>query len=159
MLLSLATNYSSVGFVGGQLLSLSGIPVIQGDNGVSAVLKALASQGDVHTISKPKITVTNLFPAVIQEVTSIPYINGTGQTATNNSTITTVTTSQVSDGLTMRLEAKMSDDNKTVLNISVAVNTLDSMTTVPVGGGLTSRSHRSPQNQLPLMLRLNLKKH
>ena len=31
----------------------------------------------------------------------------------------------------------MSDDNKTALNISVAVNTLDSMTSVPVGGGLT----------------------
>ena len=135
--LSLATNYSSVGFVGGQLLSLSGNTSNSGANGISAVLKALASQGDVHTISKPKITVTNLFPAVIQEVSSIPYISGTGQTVTNNSTISDVTTSQVSDGLTMRLEAKMSDANKTVLNISVAVNTLDSMTNVSVGGGLT----------------------
>ena len=80
---------------------------------------------------------TNLFPAIIQEVTSIPYISGTGQTISNSSTISEVTTSQVSDGLTMRLEGKMSDDNKTALNISVAVNTLDSMTSVPVGGGLT----------------------
>ena len=135
--LSLATNYSSVGFIGGQLLSLSGNTSNSGTNGVSTVLKALAAQGNVHAISKPKITVTNLFPAVIQEVTSIPYISGTGQTITNNSTISNVTTSQVSDGLTMRLEAKMSDDNKTVLNISVAVNTLDSMSTVPVAGGLT----------------------
>ena len=135
--LSLATNYSSVGFVGGQLLSLSGNTSNSGANGISAVLKALSLQGDLHTISKPKITVTNLFPAVIQEVSSIPYISGTGQTVTNNSTISDVTTSQVSDGLTMRLEAKMSDANKTVLNISVAVNTLDSMTNVSVGGGLT----------------------
>jgi type IVB pilus formation R64 PilN family outer membrane protein len=134
--LSLATNYSSVGFVGGQLLTLSGNSSISGSNGVSAVIKALASQGEVHTISKPKITVTNLFPAVLQEVSSIPYISGTGQTITNNSTISNVTTSQVSDGLTMRLEAKMSEDNRSVLNISVAVNTLDSMTSVPVGGGL-----------------------
>jgi type IVB pilus formation R64 PilN family outer membrane protein len=135
--LSLATNYSSIGFVGGQLLSLSGNTSNSGKNGISAVLKALASQGEVHTISKPKITVTNLFPAVIQEVTSIPYISGTGQTITDNTTTSNVTTSQVSDGLTMRLEGKMSEDNKTVLNISVAVNTLDSMTNVPVGGGLT----------------------
>jgi type IVB pilus formation R64 PilN family outer membrane protein len=135
--LSLATNYSSVGFVGGQLLSLSGNASNSGTNGISAVLKALSSQGDVHTISKPKITVTNLFPAVIQEVTSIPYISGTGQTIGNNVTQSNVTTSEVSDGLTMRLEAKMSDDNKTVLNVSVAVNTLDSMTTVPAGGGLS----------------------
>ncbi len=135
--LALATNFSSVGFVGNQLLTLNGTTSSSGNSGIAAVLKALASQGEVHTVSKPKITVTNLFPAVIQEVSSIPYINGTGQTATNNSTITTVTTSQVSDGLTMRLEAKMSDDNKTVLNISVAVNTLDSITNVPVGGGLT----------------------
>jgi len=135
--LKLATNYSSVGFVGGQLLTLSGNTSNSGANGVSAVLKALASQGDVHTISKPKITVTNLFPAVIQEVTSIPYISGTGSTISDNTTVTNVTTSQVSDGLTMRLEGKMSNNNKTVLNISVAVNTLDSMTSVPVGSGLT----------------------
>ena len=135
--LSLASNYSSAGFVGGQLLSLSGNTSSSGANGVSAVLKALASQGEVHTISKPKITVTNLFPAVIQEVTSIPYISGTGETISNNSTVSNVTTSQVSDGLTMRLEAKMSEDNKTVLNVSVAVNTLDSISNVPAGGGLT----------------------
>ena len=135
--LSLATDFSSAGFSGGQLLSIAGTSSNSGHSGVAAVLKALASQGNVHTISKPKITVTNLFPAIIQEVTSIPYISGTGQTISNSSTISEVTTSQVSDGLTMRLEGKMSDDNKTALNISVAVNTLDSMTSVPVGGGLT----------------------
>ena len=36
----------------------------------------------------------------------------------------------------MRLEAKI-EENKTVLNIAAAVNTLDSMTNVPVGNGLT----------------------
>jgi len=135
--LSLATNYSSVGFAGGQLLSLAGTSSNSGSSGVAAVLKALTAQGEVHAISKPKITVTNLFPAIIQEVTSIPYVSGTGQTISDNTTISNVTTSQVSDGLTMRLEGKMSDDNKTMLNISVAVNTLDSMTTVPVGSGLS----------------------
>jgi type II secretory pathway component GspD/PulD (secretin) len=35
----------------------------------------------------------------------------------------------------MRLEAKI-DDKNTILNISAALNTLDSMTTVPVGNGL-----------------------
>ena len=77
-----------------------------------------------------------MFPAIIQEVTSIPFISGTGQTIGNNISQSNVTTSQVSDGLTMRLEAKI-EENKTVLNISAAVNTLDSMTNVPVGNGLT----------------------
>jgi len=77
-----------------------------------------------------------MFPCIIQEVTSIPYISGTGQTIGNNVTQSNVTTSQVSDGLTMRLEAKI-EEKKTVLNISAAVNTLDSMTNVPVGNGLT----------------------
>jgi len=135
--LNLATNFSSVGFIGGQLLSLSGGTNNSGNNGVTAFLKALASQGDVHTISKPKITVTNLFPAVIQEVTSIPFISGTGETIGNNISQSNVTTSTTSTGLTMRLDGKISDDNKTVLNISVSVNTLDSMTTVPVGNGLS----------------------
>ena len=77
-----------------------------------------------------------MFPAIIQEVTSIPYISGTGQTIGNNVTQSNVTTSEVSDGLTMRLEAKIEQD-KTVLNISAAVNTLDAMNNVPVGNGLT----------------------
>jgi general secretion pathway protein D len=77
-----------------------------------------------------------MFPCIIQEVTSIPYISGTGQTIGNDISQSNVTTSQVSDGLTMRLEAKI-EENKTVLNISAAINTLDSMTNVPVGNGLT----------------------
>ena len=138
--LNLSTNFTAQGFTSGQLLSLSSSgPTTTGGtttNGVSMLIKALDSQGSVNVVSKPSITVSNMFPCVIQEVTSIPYISGTGQTIGNNVTQSNVTTSQVSDGLTMRLEAKI-DDDKTVLNISAAVNTLDSMTTVPVGNGLT----------------------
>ncbi len=135
-----STNFTSSGFLSGQLFSLSatGPDSTSGttNGGVSLMLKALDSMGDVNVVSRPSITVSNMFPCVIQEVTSIPFISGTGQTIGNNVTQSNVTTSQVSDGLTMRLEAKM-EDNKTVLNISVAVNTLDSMTNVPVGNGLT----------------------
>jgi len=135
-----ATNFSSAGFLSGQLLTLSAAGPDQGSGasrgGVSMVLKALDSMGAVNVISRPSITVSNMFPCIIQEVTSIPYISGTGQTIGNNITQSDVTTSEVSDGLTMRLEAKI-EENKTVLNISAAVNTLDSMTNVPVGNGLT----------------------
>jgi len=135
-----ATNFSASGFLSGQLLTLSatGPNTTSGTSstGVSMVLKALDSMGDVDVVSKPSITVSNQFPCIIQEVTSIPYISGTGQTIGNNVTQSQVTTSEVSDGLTMRLEAKI-DEKKTVLNISAAVNTLDSMTTVPVGNGLS----------------------
>jgi len=135
-----ATNFSSAGFLSGQLFTLTatGPDSNSGttNDGVSMVLKALDSMGDVNVVSRPSITVSNNFPSVIQEVTSIPFISGTGQTIGNNVTQSNVTTSQVSDGLTMRLEAKIEKD-KTVLNISAAVNTLDSMTNVPVGNGLT----------------------
>jgi len=135
-----ATNFSSAGFLSGQLFTLSATgPDVQSgttNGGVSMVLKALDSMGDVNVVSRPSITVSNMFPCIIQEVTSIPYISGTGQTIGNNVTQSNVTTSQVSDGLTMRLEAKIEED-KTVLNISTAVNTLDSMANVPVGNGLT----------------------
>jgi len=135
-----ATNFTAAGFLSGQLLTLSatGPDTTSGTSstGVSMVLKALDSMGDVNIVSKPSITVSNNFPCIIQEVTSIPYISGTGQTIGNNVTQSNVTTSQVSSGLTMRLDAKINDD-KTVLNISAAVNTLDSMTNVPVGNGLT----------------------
>ncbi len=135
-----ATNFSSAGFLSGQLLTLSatGPDSSSGttNGGVSMVLKALDSMGYVNVVSRPSITVSNMFPCVIQEVTSIPFISGTGQTIGNNVTQSNVTTSEVSDGLTMRLEAKIEED-KTVLNISAAVNTLDSMNNVPVGNGLT----------------------
>jgi len=134
------TNFSSAGFLSGQLLTLSatGPDSTSGTakGGVSLMLKALDSMGDVNVVSRPSITVSNMFPCVIQEVTSIPFISGTGQTIGNNVTQSNVTTSQVSDGLTMRLEAKI-EDKRTVLNISAAVNTLDSMTNVPAGNGLT----------------------
>jgi len=135
-----STNFSSAGFLSGQLLTLSATGPDTGSGssrgGVSMVLKALDSMGAVDVISRPSITVSNMFPCIIQEVTSIPYISGTGQTIGNNITQSNVTTSEVSDGLTMRLEAKI-EEEKTVLNISAAVNTLDSMTNVPVGNGLT----------------------
>ncbi len=135
-----STNFTSSGFLSGQLLTLSATgPDSSGgitNGGVSMVLKALDSMGDVNVVSRPSITVSNMFPCVIQEVTSIPYISGTGQTIGNNVTQSNVTTSEVSDGLTMRLEAKI-EEKKTVLNISAAVNTLDSMSNVPVGNGLT----------------------
>jgi len=135
-----ATNFSSAGFLSGQLFTLSATGPDSGsgtsNGGVSLVLKALDSMGAVDVISRPSITVSNMFPCIIQEVTSIPYISGTGETIGNNITQSNVTTSEVSDGLTMRLEAKM-EENKTVLNISAAVNTLDAMNNVPVGNGLT----------------------
>ena len=135
-----STNFSAQGFLSGQLLSLAatGPSTVGGTtgSGVSMLLKALDSMGSVNVVSRPSITVSNMFPCVIQEVTSIPYISGTGQTIGNNVTQSEVTTSQVSDGLTMRLEAKI-EVNKTILNISAAVNTLDSMTTIPVGNGLS----------------------
>ena len=135
-----STNFSAQGFLSGQLFSLAatGPSSTSGTNGggVSMLVKALDSMGTVNVVSKPSITVSNMFPCIIQEVTSIPYIAGTGQIIGNNIAQSSVTTSQVSDGLTMRLEAKI-EEKKTILNISAALNTLDSMTNVPVGNGLT----------------------
>jgi type IVB pilus formation R64 PilN family outer membrane protein len=139
------TNFSSAGFLSGQLFTLSATGPDSGsgttNGGVSMVLKALDSMGAVNVVSRPSITVSNMFPCVIQEVTSIPYISGTGQSIGNNVTQSNVITSEVSDGLTMRLEAKI-EEKKTVLNISAAVNTLDSMNNVPVGNGLTIQEPR-----------------
>ena len=138
--ISASTNFTASGFLSGQLLTLNaqGPTTTSGTStgGVSAVLKALDSQGTIHVVSKPTITVSNLFPCIIQSVTSIPYISGVGTTIGNTTSQNNVQTSTVSTGLTMRLEGKI-EDNRTVLNISAAENTLDSMTNVPVGGGLT----------------------
>lgn len=132
-----STNFSSAGFTGGQLLTLSGSSSNSTTNNVSAVIKALETMGRVEIVSRPSITVSNMIPAVIQEGTSIGYISGIGDTFSNNVTTSNVTTSQVHGGLTMRLVAKIGENGAdTILNLSTAVTTIDSIDSIKSGNGV-----------------------
>ena len=131
-----STNFSTAGFTGGQLLTLGASSSNSVTNNVSAVIKALETMGRVEVVSRPSITVSNMIPAVIQEGTSVGYISGIGDTYANNVTTSNVTTSQVHGGLTMRLMAKIGEKGEdTILNLSTAVTTIDSIDTIKSGNG------------------------
>lgn len=130
------TSFAANGFTGGQLLTLGGSSSDSATKNVSAVLKALESMGRVEIVSRPSITVSNMIPAVIQEGTSVGYISGIGDTYSDSVTTSNVTTSQVHGGLTMRLMAKIGEKGEdTILNLSTAITTIDSIDTVKSGNG------------------------
>lgn len=139
--ISAVTNFSAAGFAGGQLLSLTGVGGKEStagktSSGISAVVKALEDMGKVEIISKPSITTSNLVPCVLQEGTSRTFISESGSTFNDSSTSTTVSTSQVHEGLTMRILSKIGDLEKnepTVLNLSVSVTNIDSIDNVTSG--------------------------
>jgi len=135
---SLASNLSSAGFGGGQFFKVTGTAPKgtsgASSSGVSAVLKALDDIGDVEVVNRPHIVCTNLKPCIFQNGTSETFISESGQTFNDNATVTTLSTSQVHEGLTMRILAKIGDESEeTRLNISASVSTIDSITSVQSG--------------------------
>jgi len=132
------TNFANAGFAGGQLFSLAatGPRSDSGKNsgGISLIIKALEQQGHIEVISRPNITVSNMIPCILQAGTNKTYISGSGQIFNNNVVSTGVQTSQVSEGLTLRIVAKIGDKNKdTILNLSASVTTIDSINNITSG--------------------------
>ncbi|MBF0532631.1 MAG: hypothetical protein HQL23_05970 [Candidatus Omnitrophica bacterium] len=136
--ISAVTNFAASGFNGGKMFTLNSV----GKNadsgttsgGVDAVIKALAEMGKVKVISRPTLTASNLYTSVIQEGKSKTYISESGQTFNDNTTSTTVKTNQVHEGLTMRINARIGSKNeKSVLNLSAVVTTIDAIDNVKSG--------------------------
>jgi len=101
--------------------------------GVNAVLRALESQGEVEIISQPKVMLLNNQVAVIQVGTVTAYVDKTSTESTQaGGTITSVSTSQVQEGVTMRLTANVVDDD-IYLSVSPVITTVDQIREVDVG--------------------------
>ncbi|MBF0483315.1 MAG: hypothetical protein HQL25_01280 [Candidatus Omnitrophica bacterium] len=136
--LAVATNFAGSGFVGGQLLKLTGIGSNAdsgtGSSGISAVLKALEDIGKVEVKSRPHITARNMAGSIIQEGKTLSYIAENGQVLNDNVSSTLVKTNQVHEGLTMLIFPKIGGKSKeTYLNIAATLTTVDSISDIKTG--------------------------
>lgn len=126
---TLATNFvqGNIAAASTMLLNASGPRSDSGTktNGVNAVVRALETQGNVELLSQPKIVLLNHQTAVIQVGTTTAYIDQIDtETTQSGGTINSVSTSQVHEGLTMRLAVNI-DGREIYLCVTPVITTID----------------------------------
>ncbi len=134
--LNLATNFVSENFTSGPLLTLTG----QGPKSGSAisekcikfVIDALSKQGHVDIVSQPKVRFLNNQIAVIQVGSTQSFIDHTTFEVTQTGTISSVSTSQVQQGVTMRLLGNIVGD-QIYLSVAPVVTTIDNIRSITSG--------------------------
>jgi general secretion pathway protein D len=106
-------------------------------SGVSALIKALQSQGRVEVVSQPKIMLLNNQAAMVQVGTVTSYVaNTTTTTSSAGLASTSATTDQVQEGVTLRLMASILDD-QILVQLTPVVTTLDQIRSIDMGQGTT----------------------
>ena len=139
--LTLSSNFAAQNLLAPGLFTLtasgpkddSGI----GSSGISALIKALQSQGRVEVVSQPKIMLLNNQAAMVQVGTVTSYVANT--TTTNSSAglaSTSATTDQVQEGVSLRLMASILDD-QILVQLTPVVTTLDQIRSIDMGQGTT----------------------
>ncbi len=131
------TNFASNAFTSGDVtaLTLTGSKPNSGsvDNGVNVVIKALEEYGNVEVVSQPKIALLNNTAAIIQVGTTKSFVDNTSIETTQSGIVTSMSTSQVQEGVTMRIMGNIVDD-KIFLNVVPVVTTIDSIRSITSGG-------------------------
>jgi MSHA type pilus biogenesis protein MshL len=106
-------------------------------SGVSALIKALQSQGRVEVVSQPKIMLLNNQAAMVQVGTVTSYVANTTTTTTSvGLAATSATTDQVQEGVTLRLMASILD-GQILVQLTPVVTTLDQIRSIDMGQGTT----------------------
>jgi len=139
--LTLSSNFAAQNLLSSGLFTLtasgpkddSGI----GSSGISALIKALQSQGRVEVVSQPKIMLLNNQAAMVQVGTVTSYVaNTTTTTSSAGLASTSATTDQVQEGVTLRLMASILDD-QILVQLTPVVTTLDQIRSIDMGQGTT----------------------
>ena len=102
---------------------------------LSALIKALQSQGKVVVVSQPKIMLLNNQQAMVQVGTVTTYVANTTTTTTQVGLAqASATTDQVQDGVSLRLMAHILND-EVLVQLTPVVTTLDELRTINMAGG------------------------
>jgi len=105
--------------------------------GVSALIRALETQGQVEVVSQPKIMLLNNQSAIVQVGTVTSYVANTTTTTTQAGlAATSATTDQVQEGVSLRLMASILDD-EIAIQLTPVVTTLDQIRSINMGAGTT----------------------
>jgi len=134
--LSMATNFSTSNFTSGNLFTFTakGPDSTSGtdSSGVSAVITALNTYGNVEIISQPRVVLLNNIPAVMQVGATQAYIDSSQIETTQVGSTTTLSTSQVHSGVTLRLMASIIGEN-IYLSVTPNITTVDSIRSISAG--------------------------
>ncbi len=103
---------------------------------MSAVLKALQSQGSVKVLSRPILYTRNLKPTPFFSGTTNPYLSGVQQTTTGVSGVTTTSynISTAQDGILLMVKCQILDDDYIDVQIAPVLASIQSWATFNVGG-------------------------
>jgi MSHA type pilus biogenesis protein MshL len=153
---ALSTNFASNNFSSGNVFTFSAQGPTENsgsiDKGVNAVIKALEEQGKVEVVSQPKITMLNNQLAVIQVGSTQSYLDSTRVETTQTGTVSTLSTAQVQQGVTMRLLGNVVG-NDVYLSITPVVTTIDSIRSVK-SGNMTLEAPQTTTKSINTLVKL-----
>ncbi len=136
---ALSTNFASGNFTGGQFLKFNADGSRHGSgvtaNGIKLVVDALNKQGRVEVVSQPRVSILNNQVAVIQVGSTQSFVDKSTIEVTQTGTITSLSTSQVQEGVTMRLLGNIIGD-QIYLSVTPVVTTIDSIRSIASGASV-----------------------
>jgi len=120
----------------GFILSAEGPNVGSGERrrGIQTLIKLLEEQGEVSVLSQPKQMVLNNQPAVIQVGRIVTYIASSTRSVTDTGESYTVETSDVQEGITMFVVARINENGELYVNISPVLTTIEQIRQIQMGG-------------------------
>lgn len=125
-----------------------------GSNGLSALIKALQSQGRVEVVSQPKIMLLNNQAAMVQVGTVTSYVADTTTTTTQAGIASTsATTDQVQEGVSLRLMASILD-KQILVQLTPVVTTLDQIRSIDMGSGTTIEAPKTSTKSMHTLVKI-----
>jgi type II secretory pathway component GspD/PulD (secretin) len=125
-----------------------------GSSGLSALIKALQSQGKVEVVSQPKIMLLNNQAAMVQVGTVTSYVaNTTTTTSSAGLASTSATTDQVQEGVSLRLMASILDD-QILVQLTPVVTTLDQIRSINMGQGTTIEAPKTSTKSMHTLVKI-----
>ena len=123
-------------------------------NGLSALVRALETQGRVEVVSEPKIMLLNNQSAMVQVGTVTSYVSNITTTTTQAGLAATgATTDQVQEGVTLRLMASILDDD-ILVQLTPVVTTLDQIRSINMGQGTTIEAPKTSTKSMHTLVKI-----
>ena len=156
--LSLSSNFAAQNLISPGLFTLTATGPKDDSgtvsSGLSALIKALQSQGKVEVISQPKIMLLNNQAAMVQVGTVTSYVaNTTTTTSSAGLASTSATTDQVQEGVSLRLMASILDD-RILVQLTPVVTTLDQIRSINMGQGTTIEAPKTSTKSMHTLVKI-----
>ena len=156
--LSLSSNFAAQNLVSPSIFTLAATGPKDGSgtgsSGLSALIKALQSQGKVEVVSQPKIMLLNNQAAMVQVGTVTSYVaNTTTTTSSAGLASTSATTDQVQEGVSLRLMASILD-GQILVQLTPVVTTLDQIRSINMGQGTTIEAPKTSTKSMHTLVKI-----